>query len=69
MTFDHKKSMFLNVTPTIGCWKGTAMEFIKSTDSSNGTFVNTVLFTLLYTNSNLVLLLWKAPWQDKYPPN
>jgi len=33
--------MFLNVTHTIGCWKGTAIHFIKRSDSSNGNFQST----------------------------
>jgi len=41
-----KSSMFLNVTHTIGCWKGTAIKFIKSTDSSNMQMSNTSLLTI-----------------------
>jgi hypothetical protein len=36
MTLDHKKQYALNVKHTVGSWKGTAIKFIRNTDSSNG---------------------------------
>jgi hypothetical protein len=55
--------MFLNVTNTIGCWKGMAIKFIERIHSSSRYLVKTVLFKLLYTSFSSFLLLWKAPWQ------
>jgi len=55
--------MLLNVKHTVGSWKGTAIKFTESTDSSNGKFESTQYCLNYHTQVSLFLLLWKAPWQ------